>query len=137
MLGSMKQRVRHLLRLAALLLVAAHGSADPAPESAASEIRVRVYEGFDGAGTDHGASGRPYALDVGTTLKTCPDGDTAAQALDIGGQPYPLDSPCGERTRESRIRVNAGSAQSGTATNEEPAGMRCDPRRWRCEPQAP
>lgn len=134
----MNQPVRHLLRLATLLLVAAHGNADPAAESTPAEIRVRVYEGFEGSSSGPGPDGRPYALDVGTTIKTCPDGETAAQALDIGGKPHPLDPACGKRTPESRIRVNAGSAQSGAAANEgSSADMQCDPRRWRCKPQAP
>lgn len=137
MLHAMNQPVRHLLRLAALLLVAVQGSAEPAAETGSSEIRVRVYEGFDGKGSGDGADDQPYAIDVGTTIKTCPDGNTTAQALDIGGKPYPLDSPCSARTPETRIRVDAGSAQSGTATNgESSADMRCDPSRWRCKPQA-
>ena len=134
----MNHPVRHLLQLAVLLLVAAHGRAAPAAENASPEIKVRVYEGVTDPHPEHGSRSRPYALDVGTTLTTCPDGNTAAQALDIGGQRHPLGEPCSDHARESRIRVDAGSVQSGTpATEEPPAGMRCDPGRWRCQPQAP
>lgn len=127
---------------AALLLITAPAGAEPSVAGATepSEIKIRVYEEFPALGPGFGSRRSPFAIDIGAALTTCPDGNTAVNALDIGGWNYQLAPPCGEQASGSRIRVDAGSAQSGTGaatSGQPPAGMRCDPATWRCAPQAP
>jgi hypothetical protein len=102
-----------------------------------SRIQVRVFEGFTTLGPVYGARDTPLAVDVGVALATCPDGNTEVQTLDIGGWNYQVPSGCDASTSRGAIRVDAGSARSGTTPQrgaESPHVMRCDPATWRCAP---
>ncbi len=110
-------------------------ASEPAPPPA--NLKVRVYENFDGHGVSRNDT--PLALDAEIGLVECRDGNLQASGVTIGGVTSESDSNCaGSR---GTVRYDDGAqrepAAAGPPATAPPPAPRCDPAAWRCADAAP
>jgi hypothetical protein len=116
--------------------------ATPPAQAPSAQLQMEVYRGFNTLGPVRGFRGPPMAVDVGTGLTLCPDGNTVVSTMNIGGWLYQVPDACTSAGQQGHVRVDKPlQPVAGTAPHSAPAAgppvIRCDPSTWRCTSTAP